>query len=1645
MKDKWKNQTKVIGYLALIMLLLFSSLPLSGVFAEVSQGEENAIEPTEVSQGEENATEPTEISDGESQETWMEEVTEEDMTREASIEENTKKEEETEEDNGEKPGLDAYLLSGNETVHIKRTDGYVINQGTAFQREYFVTLESYYECEQNVRGNHSLEATYCIYQDGVALQSGTLELEKGISDSFCMEYAQTGEYIIEIKTSAYEEVDGEYIWNVDRVLGTFTEKIEKSERQLQGNIEKEGHFSYREDYGRSVLLSFFVEGYEAERDGELYYTISSSNEAVIKPVNEQEWHSLKENYAAYLITGVGEAELRIQPKEHAFFQMNEIVIPIVVSHSAMWEEDYCISYTSSEAVEPVLFQDFGEWERFLEQRNHWLNGTVTLGLTQTGEQYYEGLSIRKGDQEEEIIEQKQFVLSEEAQAQQYTFWCSNSPNHTETKNVEGGVQSFVVGIDKTAPTSTKMECTQSAYEPTSTNTTKYFGESLVICGAFEDMLSGVERIEYTTQADLGEEAKWQTIQNVMTNATETTYEFVLEQGIYTGIAVRAIDVAGNVSEPMELRSETGEYLKVIVDKTEPKLEVLFKTADEKVYQGEWTNQPITIFVQETSNQATLAGIRSIQYQYVSIGGEYQPEQWIELPTNGRIEIGDGKTGQTNQNGAYYFRAISNTGVITKIETQKKTAVRIRLQQTLPEKQQKTEVAPPLEEGQEWYNKETGVPLIQFLYPEYDSGVISKEYGAPITVYVRLTKKLSDDREAEIVCKTATIGIQSDEEYQRLTNIESDNLEEYIKESIDILDINFSYNEQTGYAEDGIYELEYWIMDAAGNESEHEVDTYKIDTHEPEQLEVIIDGSTMKEDTSQTIYYDRFYAEAVNGSASADFGVSGKGFLKLMVAEEMGAWKKNTDWISQESFVLKPCTSGCIYLIAEDAASNQAILRTQGIVVDNQAPTGENGGKFITITSKANENLFYHDDVQVKLGVSDLPQNSGFSAIESFSCVIGCADKEERKELFSFSKALPSKEELASARCYTTTEIIDATIYEGNDTYVEITARDRSGNIATSREVLKIDVTAPKVEIIFDQNEAENGCYFHTARNATIHVQELNFDSTGIELKITKDGAPYSLPLSEWQTDGTEHFATVAFTEDGDYTLTVSCTDLADNTSEEVCAEAFTIDQTKPEIEITYDNDRSCNEVYYQQARTAYLTVKEHNFRKEDFVLEAEPQIPMSEWSHEGDEHHIQFTFTEDNHYHFQCSYTDLAGNVAEAMEEQDFFIDSIPPQIVISGVEDESANAGEISPIVTVYDTNRNPEGVNISVTTGMGEDVLLAVQVQEEEQGYSYLLTDMSEKEDNVYFLKVTASDMAGNINEVIYRFSLNRNGSTYDLSEILPLLERVYNRTEQLSDIAITEMNVDKIEEYAIYLTRNGSMLSCQEVQDWSQVQAKENEIYYTIEKCGDEKTGFCNRYLFYQENFSQEGTYRITCYSKDRAGNKMNNTLRDKKAELTFVVDNTAPKVVMDGLEEGEIYKEEAKAVHIMVQDNFKLDKARFMLVNQAGEELQSWDYMELVDEAGDVMTISIPSREERQFLFYQVSDAAGNELVLLPDSEEAPKGFLVTTNPWLQFINSPVKVTAAVVVGLMICGVGVCGLAKKRSIYKKKLWSNEDRVL
>ena len=316
-------------------------------------------------------------------------------------------------------------------------------------------------------------------------------------------------------------------------------------------------------------------------------------------------------------------------------------------------------------------------------------------------------------------------------------------------------------------------------------------------------------------------------------------------------------------------------------------------------------------------------------------------------------------------------------------------------------------------------------------------------------------------------------------------------------------------------------------------------------------------------------------------------------------------------------------------------------------------------------------------------------------------------------------------------------------------------------------------------------------------------------------------------------------------------------------------------------------------------------------------------------------------------------------------------------------------------PVVTVLDLNMDAAGVRIDVLSGMGESVDTVIETTPVEDGsgvgYRFTLPDMTDKEDNIYYLTVTACDQAGNTSELSYRFSLNRNGSVYDMRQLAHLMENQYQTVNQLDEIQIVEMNVDTVEEFDLYISRNGEL---------------GYQAAYSKEISGSEHTGYTYVYKIDKENFQEEGAYRLSLYSKDRAGNEVNNATNIRGNEISFIVDNTAPKVIIDGVESGGIYDVESQEVQVVVTDNFRLAEAEFMLVNKNREVLECWDYMVLADEDG-MMKIMIPQYDGEVSLCYRVKDAAGNERQTLSGEQTAASGFLVTTDKLVQLVNKPSK--------------------------------------
>lgn len=1380
----------------------------------------------------------------------------------------------------------------------------------------------------------------------------------------------------------------------------------------QSSVELEYRKAWNQDYQMPFILMHkgILKDTQVMDEGELsqiQYELRTSDPAVAsvekKPLQQEDIAS----GLPYTITGVGETSIGIKAVKSPTYDVESGAVQIQVKNSSIREEDYSIHY-SGDGREQVY--TLTQWQEYLKQHNSWLKAPVTISLTDAGAKYYDTLHCQEQSSGNVASKKEKILYTADQPVTEHVLWMTHKDRNASTKDA-GVMPSFSMGIDQKKPQLTAVEDNgRRRYQETSTDDIWYMGEYYEIRAAYEDTMSGIAFVEYTTDAGRTWHAFPLTKDNTNTKVQEC--RLTLKNGTYQGIGLRAVDAAGNISEEYHLANQHKQYIQLVVDNRIPKLDLqVTKNSKENPQQGveDWTNLALHYKIQQRQDNPITY---KLYYQYVPVHqvqeaiqkGQkpYAEKQWQEMDETG---FGVGAYSQeevaVNQNGTYYFKIISMCGLESEIASRE-----IRLQQTLPEAME------PIitnDQGEEWYHAGSLPASIAIDGMAYLQGCVQKEeYEAPITIHTRLISSAGQED------KTVTVGFETTEEYLAYCKDKKPYSHESYQKQLQALRIDFAQKP------DDIYRFGYWIEDAAGNRSDVYEHAFYIDTTPPEQLQVWLEGKEFLTGELDRIIYDTFSQTALQGEVTAQDALSGIDHIQIIQAKKYGEWTDGAGQVGS-SFRIEPSTRCFLYVVAKDVAGNETAGWTNGIVVDDQTPSGQNYQQLITEPAGANDNGFYKEDITVHIAVQDKPDDDNYAALESVSCQITSGQVQEYKELYHTSKAGISEDELRQSSSFSAEELIDAAKFEGNEASIEVTALDRAGNKTTSTQIMKIDVTAPEIEITFDQEEPVGDRFFTTDRMAAITVTEKNFDAGLVEWEVTRDGEPYHIPISGWSSEGDRHQATMLFTEDGEYTLTVTCKDLADNEAEPVSAEPFCMDQTKPVIEIEYDGAQPHRDNYYREARTAVVTIQEHNFTPDTFHIETAQPYQMLGWSHEGDTHRLRICFQEDAYYQWNCQYTDMAGNEAEQLEQQEFYIDSIAPVIEITGVINDSANAGEVQPVVTVLEEHFNAEETRISLVNGKGEQIEIPSQVQQVNGGYSYILYNVNEKPDQVYYLHVNSLDMAGNEAELTYRFSLNRNGSVYDMSLARQATEGTYYQSQVMKDLQMIEMNVDKVEQFAVYVSRNGVLIPTVISDVYHPM--TEDVVLYNIERQGNEQLGYVYTYTLFGENFAKEGTYQVALYSKDAAGNEVSSTLKDKDAGLHFIIDNTPPQIVMDGIEAGGIYDASQKKVNVMFSDNGMLTEARLSLHNDKGEEISSWDYMELAT-AEEPLMLEIAEYGGGQRFLYRAVDAAGNEL-LAESMESGSADFVITTNPWIRLVKSRKNIVTAC--GIAAAGVGISGVA------------------
>ena len=604
--------------------------------------------------------------------------------------------------------------------------------------------------------------------------------------------------------------------------------------------------------------------------------------------------------------------------------------------------------------------------------------------------------------------------------------------------------------------------------------------------------------------------------------------------------------------------------------------------------------------------------------------------------------------------------------------------------------------------------------------------------------------------------------------------------------------------------------------------------------------------------------------------------------------------------------------------------------------------------------------------------------------------------------------------------------------------------------ATNIDVAELmsQTTAPTISTSWDTSAASHGKYYNTNRTLTVTINAPFFDYMQeympdlVMTSVTKDGA-------SWQTLKPENFtrvsdssdvwvATVEFTADGDYEVSnINVKDLLGRGAK-VDGESFTIDKTAPKLNVSWNTEAAQNGKYYNAARTATITVEEHNFDPNLFKIEAPVSAGNGDeatpaqiggWSSNGDTHTATVTFPGQGVYTLSVSGEDLASNKSESYTSPEFVIDTIKPKIDIQNVVNRTAYAGEVAPSAAVHDTNL-ADGTSIEVSKisyPLSKDdpnpyAGAAINTSATDKSVSCLNPAKTKGNDGVYTLTVQAIDLAGNTESEAVTWSVNRFGSTYVISDNTGKMLDQYLKSSKTTDVKVTEINPSGLDD---------NKTSVELTRDTKNTTLKSGDNYTTD---SDTSSGWSEyNYTVSKSNYDKDGAYRVLFHSEDAAGNSSENTMEGKNAkksgaaaEINFAVDDTAPIASFVDLASNGKYEESSHKAKVSFEDNLKLSKAQ---IKVNGKTVATFTADQL--EKSPIREFTLDGSSSKQDVTVVAWDAAGNK-----SKELKATGVLVTNDSFVLWMNNLPLMVGTIVAIVVVAGGIYMVVAKKRKENEEK---------
>lgn len=644
--------------------------------------------------------------------------------------------------------------------------------------------------------------------------------------------------------------------------------------------------------------------------------------------------------------------------------------------------------------------------------------------------------------------------------------------------------------------------------------------------------------------------------------------------------------------------------------------------------------------------------------------------------------------------------------------------------------------------------------------------------------------------------------------------------------------------------DGAHGLSIQVEDGAGNKSPIGTTTVKLDKTGIQNATVFLSSvNSGNIDPTQTEFAKEF---TIIAQATSVSGIEKK---KVEITVDTG----NGDFvIPSESFTINK-ESGDVYTIICKYTPETSEFK------------GKIRVKFVDNVATKNSTI---DGVHVKVVDHDLIYNRNGAKISILGNT-SWTNEDVRLNIAASSKSTT----ITEIRYYVNGTLVQ-TIPVNDLQYADtgFTIRENSSMAGTEVRVEAVCGTNPESQIVNSESivvrvdkqapalrlaGVTEGAVYNTNRALQITTVENVYNAMKpVQVTATRtiDGATTNIDLGAYQVQSGSDVTNKIFTEDGVYRVTVLAEDAAGNRDSKTVS--FTIDKTAPVLNITGVTEGA----YSNRPVTLNFQSIESFFETNNVRIMVERRLDGTTYgrnvifANTAKNSSVSNTFSEDGDYTITMSAIDAAGNEA-AVKTLTFTVDCTAPVVSLTGTKDyfvtQSAVALDFSVIESYYQTNQ----VQIQASRRLANGKVETVSIPAWSNSGKNSSLRQQFTEDGYYTVNITATDKAGNRKEQTIHFTIDTEKPVIaDLSKYDGKYLKSF-RLEEDMDTLITELTVPTVK-----MTLNG------EAYDGSEVTA--------------------------------DGKYTFVIEVTDEVGLTASKTIE-------FVIDNTLPKIIFAGAEDGKWY--------------------------------------------------------------------------------------------------------------------------------------------